>query len=61
MKEFDGRQLDHKTQETIRIRAVKRIEVGESPEVIAKTLGFHRSCVYEWIAKYSEGIVKHDA
>jgi transposase len=55
MKEFDGRQLDHKTREAIRIRAVKRIEAGESPEVIATTLGFHRSCIYDWIAKYREG------
>lgn len=55
MREFDGRQLDHKTREAIRIRAVKRIEAGESPEVIAATLGFHRSCIYDWIAKYREG------
>lgn len=55
MKEFDGRQLDHKTREAIRIRAIKRIEAGESPEVIATTLGFHRSCVYDWIARYREG------
>ena len=55
MKEFDGRKLDHKTRETIRIRAIKRIEAGESPEVIAQTLGYHRSCIYEWIARYREG------
>ena len=55
MKEFDGRKLDHKTREAIRIRTVKRIEAGESPEVIAKTLGYHRSCIYEWIARYREG------
>lgn len=58
MKEFDGRKIDHKTRETIRIRAVKRIEAGESPEVIAKALGYHRSCIYEWIAKYREGGVE---
>lgn len=55
MKKFDGRQLDHKTREAIRIQAVKRIEAGESPEVVARVLGFHRSCIYEWIAKYREG------
>jgi len=55
MKKIDGRQLDHKTREAIRIRAIKRIEAGESPELIARVLGFHRSCVYEWIAKYREG------
>ena len=54
MKKIDGRQLDHKTREAIRIRAVKRIEAGESPEVVAEVLGFHRSCIYDWIAKYRE-------
>lgn len=52
---MDGRKLDHKTLEEIRIRAVKRVEGGESPEVVIKALGFHRSCIYEWIAKYREG------
>jgi len=55
MEKLDGRKLDHKTREAIRIRAVQRIEAGESPEVIASTLGFHRSCVYDWIARYRDG------
>jgi transposase len=53
--EFDGRRLDHKTREKIRIRAVKLVEQGHSPEQIIKALGFHRSCIYEWLAKYREG------
>ena len=52
---MDGRRLDHKTREEIRIRAVKRVEDGESPEVVIKALGSHRSCIYEWLAKYREG------
>ena len=52
---MDGRRLDHKTREEIRTRAVQRVEAGESPEVVVKALGFHRSCIYEWIAKYREG------
>ena len=55
MEKLDGRRLDHKTREQIRMRAVLQIEAGESPEVVAQTLGFHRSCIYEWIAKYREG------
>ena len=55
MKKLDGRRLDHKTREQIRMRAVQQIEAGESPEDIARALGFHRSCIYEWIAKYREG------
>jgi transposase len=55
MKKLDGRKLDHKTREQIRIRAVKLVEAGESPEQVIKALGFHRSCIYNWIAKYREG------
>jgi len=51
----DGRALDHKTLEEIRIRAVQRVEEGESPEAIVSALGFSRSCIYDWIAKYREG------
>lgn len=39
MRELDGRKMDHKTLEEIRIRAVKRVEAGESPEVVIKALG----------------------
>lgn len=52
---MDGRRLDHKTREKIRTRAVRQVEAGESPEVVIKALGFHRSCIYDWIAKYREG------
>lgn len=55
MNEFDGRKLDRKTLEEIRIRAVMRVEAGESPEVVIKALGFTRTQIYEWLAKYREG------
>ena len=55
MKELDGRKLDRKALEEIRIRAVKRVEAGESPEVVIKALGFTRGRIYEWLAKYREG------
>jgi transposase len=55
MMKLDGRKLSHKTREEIRIRAVKQVEAGESPETIIKALGFHRSCIYEWLARYREG------
>lgn len=55
MKDSDGRKLNRKAFEEIRIRAVQRVEAGESPEVIIKAFGFTRSLIYEWIAKYREG------
>ena len=55
MKRRDGRALDHKTLEEIRTRAVERVQAGESPEVVMRTLGFTRSCIYAWLARYRSG------
>ncbi len=54
-KQRDGRALAHKTLEEIRIRAVQRVEAGESPEDVIRTLGFGRTVIYSWLAKYREG------
>lgn len=51
---MDGRKISHEAREEIRIRAVMRVEAGESPEDVIRTLGFHRSCIYEWLARYRE-------
>ncbi|MDQ6703193.1 MAG: helix-turn-helix domain-containing protein [Pseudomonadota bacterium] len=55
MRNDDARKLDHKTLEEMRMRAVKRIQDGESPEVIARVLGVDRSTVYGWLARYRRG------
>jgi len=55
MQRRDGRALDHKTLEEMRIRAVERVQTGESPEVVIKALGFTRSCIYTWLALYRAG------
>jgi len=55
MRETDGRKLTHDVLEAIRIRAVRRIEEGESPEVVVKALGMNRRTIYRWIALYREG------
>ena len=52
MKRSDGRKLNRKTLEEIRIRALDRILAGESPEDIAKTLGFNRTTIYRWISRF---------
>lgn len=43
MSELDGRKFDRKALGAIRIRAVKRVEADESPEVVIKALGFTRT------------------
>lgn len=55
MKRLDGRQLDHKTLEQIRIRAVQRVQDGESPEVVIRALGLSRACIYDWLARFRTG------
>ena len=55
MRDHDGRKLDHKTLEQLRIRAVRQIEQGAHPEDIAAGLGMTRAAVYGWLAKYREG------
>lgn len=55
MSRQDARKLDHKTLEEIRIRAVKQVQEGESPEVVIRALGFSRACIYSWLASYRSG------
>jgi len=55
MKELDGRKLSHEALEAIRIRAVKAVEAGESPEGVIKSLGMTRPRIYIWLAAYREG------
>src|SRR5215216_1021304 len=55
MREDDGRKLDHKTLEQLRIRAVGQIQQGAHPEDVAAALGMTRAAVYGWLAKYREG------
>jgi transposase len=55
MKAQDARKLNHKTLEEIRIRAVKQVQSGESPEAVTQVLGFSRPCIYNWLAAYRAG------
>jgi transposase len=55
MRDDDGRKLDHKTLEQLRIRTVRQIEQGAYPEEIAAALGMTKAAVYGWLAKYREG------
>jgi transposase len=55
MREDDGRKLDHKTLEQLRIRAVGQIQQGAHPDEVAAGLGMTRAAVDGWLAKYREG------
>lgn len=52
----DKRALSHEALEDIRISTVRRVrEAGESPEDLARILGFSRTAVYNWLRKYDAG------
>lgn len=55
MQRQDARKLSHKTLEEIRIRAVRQVQSGESPEKVVAALGFSSRCIYNWLAMYRAG------
>ena len=55
MRENDGRKLDHRTLEVLRLRAVQQVAAGAHPEQVAAALGMHRKTVYGWLAKVRVG------
>ena len=55
MRHNDARKLDHQTLEALRMRAVKQIQNGESPEVVASAIGINRTTIYDWLSKYRNG------
>ena len=52
MRANDARRLDHVTLEAMRERAVRSVQDGENPEVVADVLGINRSTIYGWLAQY---------
>jgi transposase len=55
MRKDDARRLDHATLEAMRERAVRSVQEGESPELVARVIGVNRSAVYGWLAQYRRG------
>ena len=55
MKKDDARKLDHATLEELRMRAVRSVQEGESPEVVARSLRITPRAMYRWLAAYRQG------
>lgn len=55
MRADDGRKLDHRTLEVLRLRAVDQVAQGADPREVARTLGMHEHTVYGWLAKARNG------
>jgi len=53
MATIDGRKLDHKALEHLRVLAVKRVvEDGEDPSEVMRSLGLCRTSIYPWLRKF---------
>src|SRR5947209_20393748 len=55
MRTNDARSLDHATLEAMRERAVRSVQNGASPEVVARVIGVNRSTMHGWLAQYRRG------
>jgi transposase len=55
MAKIDGRTLDHKALEHMRLLAVRRVvEDGEAPSDVMESLGFCRTAIYPWLRTYED-------
>jgi transposase len=55
MAKIDGRALNHKALEHIRMLAVRRVvEDGEAPSEVMNSLGLCRTSIYPWLRKYED-------
>ena len=51
----DGRKLDHKTLEEIRLMAMERLREGEAASAVMASFGFCRTTIYKWQRKARGG------
>lgn len=52
---IDGRVLDHKTLEHLRVTAVRRVrEDDEAPSVVMESMGLCRTTIYPWLRQFDE-------
>jgi transposase len=55
MKKDDARKLDHATLEAMRERAVRSVQEGERPTVVARSLRISNRTMFGWLAQYRQG------
>jgi transposase len=54
-KTIDARSYSHEALEQLRRDSVRRVQAGESPEVVATGLGINRRTIYRWLSAYHYG------
>jgi len=55
MQKDDARKLDHTTLEAMRERAVRSVQSGERPTVVARALRIKNRTIFNWLAQYRQG------
>jgi transposase len=55
MKKRDGRTLDRKTMETMRMDAVARVRAGEKVAAVMRSYRLSRTTYYKWTRRMAEG------
>jgi len=55
VRQDDARKLDHATLEAMRMRAVRSVQAGERPDVVARSLRISQRTMYGWLAQYRRG------
>jgi transposase len=55
MTRDDARKLDHATLEAMRERAVRSVQAGERPTVVARSLRISNRTMFGWLAQYRQG------
>jgi transposase len=54
-RKFDGRKLDHKTLEIIRMRAIQQVLDSKKAEDVADSYGMNHRTIYRLLEKYHYG------
>jgi len=52
---IDGRKLSHAKLEEIRFKAVKAVQRGQAPTVVAREMGLYANRIFVWLASYRAG------
>lgn len=55
MKKDDARRLDHQTLEAMRERAVRSVQAGERPTVVARAMRISERTIFGWLSQYRRG------
>jgi transposase len=55
MFKYDGRKLDHKTSESLRLLAIKQVKAGVRPSSVMASLGLCRTTIYRWMRAEAAG------